>query len=200
MAATIQIVGMRQRVDTEGALVVNTCSNSASSWQSGLSPFLIGPCELFKGYVAKNMENGWQYTKLYETHANARGEPTPAFWAWAKQGFNNARAVRYPMGRGARPLHAWWDGEKLPYIEARKRIYGPLYAEAVQKTDGFKHLKKLYESESKLILRDFDGHDHDRLKMSLSQVLNNPRRKMGHAFVLKMLLTEDDALSQMDLR
>jgi hypothetical protein len=35
-------------------------------------------------------------------------------------------------------------------------------------------------------LRDFDGYDHDDLGMSLSAVLHEERKKMGHAFVLKV--------------
>lgn len=198
--AKIQIVGMRQSVDTRGATVVNTCNNNLDNWQSGLSPFVIGPCDLYGGHVAQNMENGWQYTKLYEKHASGNGEPTSAYWAWAKRGFDNLKAVRFPMGRGARPLHAWWDGRKLGYIEARKAIYGPLYAEAVQRTEGWKRLKRLYETEDKLILRDFDGYDHEKLGLSLTGVLNNPQKRMGHAFVLKMLLTHDPALGQLELR
>lgn len=200
MSAKIQIVGMRQKVCTQGAVVVNTCSNAKTGWQRDLSPFLLGPCDLFGTHRALNMENGWQYTKLYNQHADAQGNPTADYWKWANQGFDNPTAVRYPMGRGARPLHAWWDGKKLPYVEARKEIYGPLYAEAVRKTAGYKELVKLYQQEKHLIFRDFDGHDHDKLGMTLTQVLNNPRRKMGHSFVLKMLLTQDPALLLINIR
>lgn len=199
MTATIQIVGMRQRVDTTDALVINTCNNNPDNWQSGLSPFIIGPCELYGGHTARVFENAWQYAKAYATHI-INGEPGPAYWAWAKEGWDNPRAVRYPMGRGAKPAYSRWEGENIGYIEARKRIYGPLYAEAVQKTAGWQRLVSLYETETRLVLRDFDGYDHDKKGIDLCGVLNNPRRKMGHAFVLKMLLTQDSALKQMAMR
>lgn len=200
MSAQIQIVGMRQKIPTSGVLVINTCSNSKTSWQRDLSPFTLGPCHLYGSFSSQNMENGWQYTKLYKQHADAHGNPTKDYWVWAKQGFSNPKAVRYPMGRGAKPLHAWWDGHKLSYIEARKMIYGPLYAEAVQKTNGWNDLVNLYQTQNKLIFRDFDGYDHNHLGLTLLQVLNNPKRKMGHAFVLKMLLTQDPALQELNLR
>jgi hypothetical protein len=145
------------------------------------------------------MENAWQYAKVYEDNAIA-GNPTKRYWTWARLGWANPRAVRYPMGKGARPLYSYWDGQKLGYIDARKQIYGPLYGEAVQQTAGWKTLQNLYQTTSHLILRDYDGHDHDALGLTLTQVLNNPRRKMGHAFVLKMLLTNDPALQQMNMR
>jgi len=47
-----------------------------------------------------------------------------------------------------------------------------------------------------LILRDFDAYDHVMIRWSLTEVLNNPDRKMGHAFVLAMMLLADDALSE----
>ena len=67
----------------------------------------------------------------------------------------------------------------------------------------FKHLKELYENNAPdftLILRDFDGYDYVKQNMNLTQVLNNPTRKMGHAFVLAMLLTQDAALKQCAIR
>ncbi len=92
------------------------------------------------------------------------------------------------MGKGAVPLCSLWDGERLGYVEARARIYIPLYVEAVKKTDAFHRLKQLYEQMRSLILFDFDGWDHDRLNLSLRDVLHCTERKMGHAFVLKAML------------
>jgi len=186
------------RAKYEGsAHIVNICSNSEESWQSDLSPFKLGPCGLYDGKVAKRHENGWQYAKVYKCHADSHNNPTDAYWRWAEEGWDNPRAVRYPMGRGAVPLYSLWQGERLGYIDARKRIYAPLYIKAVRDTAGFAHLRQMYETMPELAFRDFDGYDHDKLGLSLTEVLNLPRRKMGHAFVLKMLLTNDPALQQL---
>lgn len=200
MPADVQIAWMRAKVDKEGAVIVNTCSNSDTNWQRDLSPFILGPCPLYDGRVAQTMENAWQYAKVYPKFLDENGDPTEAYWEWAEEGWKNPRAVRFPMGKGAVPSYSFWEGQKLAYIDARKVIYAPLYAEAVQKTEGFKKLKGLYQNEKRLILRDWDGHDHDKLGLSLTEVLNNPKRIMGHAFVLKMLLIEDPALGQLKLR
>ncbi len=192
MPAKVNILHMRSRAP-EGALVVNTCSNAQTGWQRDLSPFLIGPCELYGGRVSQNMENAWQFQKLYKVHADADGNPTDKYWEWAETGWADERAHRYPMGRGAVPLCGFWDGEKLDYVESRKAIYGPIYAKAVQRTQGWLDLKKLYEQENEIWLRDWDGRQTNQ---TMSEVLNDPRRKMGHSFVLKMLLTEDVALEE----
>lgn len=160
----------------------------AHGWNQGLSPFILGPCPLYDIWVSKNMENAWQYAKVYATHADANGDPTDAYWTWAQYGWNKDRADRYPMGRGAKPLYSWWDGQKLGYIEARKKIYAPLYSRAVEPTEAFKTLKEMYDRGDDLWLWDFDGYDHQALGMTFDDVLNCETKKMGHAFVLAMML------------
>lgn len=110
---------------------------------------------------------------------------------WSDMGFRgwlDPRASRYPMGKGARPEYSWWEGEKLTYLEARKRIYLPMYARAVVKTRAFDILMREYLTRGTLTLWDFDGYDHHALGMSFEEVLACPTRKMGHALVLSMLL------------
>lgn len=200
MPAKITIVGMYQKVkDIPDATIIDTTSKSGI-W-SGLSPFLLGPCETKTGRISQNFENFWQYLKVYKRDADASNEPTEHYWTWMEAGFANPKAVRYPMGRGAVPLYSLWYNEHgiphhLGYIDARKHIYGPYYAKLVQQTPAYKQLAELYNSQSHLILRDYDGYDHDSNNMTLTEVLNNPRKKMGHAFVLKMLLTNDPALKE----
>jgi len=191
----ITIVSFYQKLKGMNGQIVDTTSHSGE-WKE-LSPFLLGPCPLYNTYVAFNVENGWQFSKVYKHHHGANGLPTPDYWNWALQGWSDKTPHRYPMGKGAKPLYSFWDGKKLDYIEARKRIYAPLYAHAVVKTAAFKKLQQLHSGGTDLILRDFDGFDHKG--KSLSQVLNDPLKKMGHAFVLKMLLTCDSCIKETDI-
>jgi len=168
------------------ARVVNTTSHSTDLGR-GLSPFMLGPVELYGGRTAEVFENAWQYAKVYKQHT-FNGEPTEAYWSWAEAGWANPRAVRYPFGRGAKPLYSLWDGRKLGYIEARKEIYIPLYRRLVADTPAFETLRKLAETGEELWLWDFDGYDYMHLGMTLDEVVNCEERKMGHAFVLAMML------------
>lgn len=170
-----------------GVYTVDTCSHS-NTWSKGLSPFVLGPVNLYGGYVSQTMENAWQYSKVYAGYSQ-HGEPTQRYFLWAQKGWNNPRAVRYPMGKGAKPLFSYWDGESMDYVTARKRIYCPLYANAVEKTDAFARLYKIAKDKGEIWLRDFDGYDYRGEGKTLEEVLNDPNRKMGHAFVLAMLLT-----------
>jgi hypothetical protein len=162
--------------------------SKAGDWKKGLSPFFLGPVPLYGGYVARNVENGWQYSKVYPQFASESGDPRPDYFVWAEGGWENPRAIRYPMGKGAKPLYSWWDGEKLSYIEARKRIYIPLYYKAVRGTEAFRRLKEMYDAGEELWLWDYDGYNHKALGMTYKEVINCESRKMGHAFVLAMML------------
>jgi hypothetical protein len=190
---------------TNRTRVISTVSRSQQPWCQ-LSPFLLGPCELYDGITSRNMENAWQYSKVYPKHIRGKSswpytaEPNGDYWKWAHEGWNNPKAVRYPMGKGKKPEFSWWEGKPYNYIAARKKIYGPLYAEAVKKTEAFELLMELKDMFKHIVLLDYDAYDHKALDMSLVDVLNCPDRKMGHAFVLKMLLIDSAALRHMELR
>ena len=180
----IKIIGPR---DKKVSNAINTTSTS-NNWSKNLSPFFLGPCRLYNDLISQNMENAWQYSKVYLDQVDQEGNPTKNYFNWAKTGWNKSRADRYPRGKGAKPLYSYWNGEKLDYIEARKKIYIPLYANAVQKTDSFQRLVEIYQKNKSITLFDFDGYDYLSLKMTLQQVIEDPTRKMGHGFVLAMLL------------
>ncbi len=107
--------------DEPNKTVINTTSRS-TTWSKGLSPFFCGPCDLYDIYNSKNVENAWQYAKVYAQHVDADQNPTESYFLWAQGGWNKKIADRYPMGKGAKPLYSYWNGEKLPYIDARKKI------------------------------------------------------------------------------
>jgi len=90
------------------ALVINTTSRS-QGWSRGLSPFFAGPVDLYGGYSARNVENAWQFSKVYKQHINEEGSPTEEYFEWAKRGWSDDWAHRYPMGKGAIPQYSWWD-------------------------------------------------------------------------------------------
>lgn len=200
---TLPIWAARGHAKEEGVTVIPTVAKAGYLW-SGLSPFLLGTCDLYGGYVSKNMENAWQYSKVYPQHVKwSRGDPafiTNDYWKWAEEGWDDPRAVRYPIGRGKRPAFSYWDGECLSYVDARKVIYGPLYAQAVVNTLSYHLLHEKYQKQKAIVLLDYDVRDTRKTGESMTDVLNNPHKKMGHAFVLKMLLTNDPALKQMELR
>jgi hypothetical protein len=158
---------------------------SRSQFWRGLSPMLLGPVMLYGGIWSQNVENGWQYAKVYRECAD------PAvYWPWANAGWAAHRAERYPMGKGAVPLHTLWAGEHLDYITARRKVYIPLYVQAVRfyQYDALTALRDQHARGHDVTLRDFDGYDHRALGYSWADVISDPDRKMGHGHVLAMMI------------
>lgn len=59
----------------------------------------------------------------------------------------------------------------------------------VGKTKAFSTLKNLYKtSKEDIYLWDFDGYNHKKLGMTYEDAMNHPALKMGHAFVIAMLI------------
>jgi len=170
-------------------IIINTTSRS-KTWSNGLSPFFLGPVELYGGYKSLNIENAWQYSKVYKQFMDAEGNPSKDYFTWAQGGWNNSYANRYPMGKGVLPEYSYWNGKKLSYTEARREIYIPLYAKAVHRTLTFKMLQSVIENnpDKNIYLLDFDGYNYTKLNMTFDEVINDSKKKMGHAFVLAMLL------------
>jgi len=165
-----------------------------------LSPFYLGPLQAWDGRIVQNVENYWQYSKVYKEHvippqsplkANDPmfWEPHPHYFAWRNAGWSKKRADRYPMGKGAKPLYSYYNEYHLDYITARKQIYIPAYATCVIKTQSYRMLYDAVMAGQDIVLRDFDGYDYATMGMTLTEVVNNPKKTMGHAFVLAMLLT-----------
>jgi len=190
--------GELKRENPDGEDVVLTVSK-AKDWSKGLSPFYLGPCFLYDGRVSENMENAWQFSKVYKEHMD-EDEISDRYWKWAEEGWADTWAHRYPMGKGAVPEFSLYDGLRLGYVEARKKIYIPLYRNAVKGTFAFKTLKQKYDAYKKmdkdLYLVDFDAYLHKRQNMSYDDVVNNEKRKMGHAFVLAMMLEDPEYVNQ----
>lgn len=170
------------------AHVIDTTSRS-DTWSRGLSPFYLGPVDLYPGAVlpqATNVENAWQGSKCYALHVDPFGRPAPAYYDWARTVWSSPKALRYPMGKGTVPAFSWWSGRALDYITARREIYIPTYARAVLASPAFAQLLSLYRMTGELTLWDFDCYD--RGPSTYQQIAADPHRKMGHAFVLGMLL------------
>ncbi|HVI41273.1 MAG TPA: hypothetical protein VM577_11470 [Anaerovoracaceae bacterium] len=195
---TVYILGKSDPAP-EDAMVIDTTSRSRT-WSRGLSPFFVGPVEICEGLESLNVENAWQFSKVYKRHTIGRYIVKGEYLEWAKAGFSDSFAHRYPMGRNAKPEFsvkikllaekpAHSDMQQLNYIEARKELYIPFYSKAVKESDAYKKLEDLFYNERQdIYLRDFDGYNHKALGMDYQQVIDNPDKKMGHAFVLGMLL------------
>lgn len=178
-----------------------TSGNPDRVMREGLSPFFLGPVETYDGMTAARLERAWQCSKVFSGLVDEAGNPTPEWFAWRDRMWADATncdhmAIRYPFEKQNRnrTLYSYWkvDGEyrHLGYIEARKRIYLPLYARAVVKTEAYRRLCESRDAGENLLLVDFDGYNPHlpRYNFTYNDVIHCPLLKMGHGFVLAMLL------------
>lgn len=184
-------IGDRSPVDWEGdgdIQVRNVTSRSKTSDRE-LSPFFLGPVQV-PGFEepAQNLENAWQYSKVYPVHIASDGSPTKDWYDWAKKGFAQTRAVRYPMGKGSYPQYLFWAGKRLNYVSARKAVYVPLYIQLVQQHPVFKQLKAILPFLERLFILDFDV---PKGYVDFQSAVNNNKVKVGHGCVLAALLNRE---------
>lgn len=186
--ANVYVINKFQDNPYPHAIEVDTTSRGGFK---DLSPFYLGPVvDPHYGDKCLVFENYWQYSKVYWEHWQIPGGIKDEYWEWRRQGFNNPRAVRYPMGKGKKPVGSLYGNELIDYVPARRLLYGGFYAGLVACTQSYAKLYQWCVNEGRdLVLRDFDGYDYHALNMSLIDVIHDPNRKMGHAFIIAGMLT-----------
>ena len=192
----IDFLSMRDEDPNDG-IVINVTSRSSSKFGRRLSPFFLGPLAMPGLTISQNVENAWQFSKVYDMHVGVDGEPNAKYFQWRDKGWASTHAYRYPMGKGAVPLYSYYNSEKLDYIEARKKIYFPCYSACVMEQDSWGHwafleLFELYRSlrgtGRTLYLRDFDVYP--RKDKTWKEMIEDRHKKFGHGFCLGILLEQ----------
>jgi hypothetical protein len=172
-----------EKTPSTNAIAIDTTSRSKSVF----SPFLSGCRAPLK---ANCMENAWQYSKVYPQH-NDGGKPNKEWSLWHYEGLNKTWADRYPAGKGAVPLYTWYNNQQLSYVEARKALYVPLYRDMIANNKAAQYAigKIIKQLETKdVYLKDFDGYnDPDK---TFDEIINDSKKKMGHAFILREIILE----------
>lgn len=171
----------------EGAFSMDVTSRSMT-WGKHFSPFNLGPVDLYDGHWAYNIENAFQFSKVYPECSTVDELPAQHYWEWAKKGWESPRPNKYPYGAWTKHLYHWCDHKKLTNLEAQNQIFLPIFKKAVTKTTAYQRLKEMYETGRYIFLVDFEGYDHRFLEQSWDQAVNNPDRPVGQAFALCMLL------------
>ena len=180
------------------------------------------------------LENIWQFAKVYPSVTKQRiplgkyhpntivwehdaelhvdpltNQVLPAYWEWRRKGTSNKYAVRYPNGYQGRHKCAFsiWNGDRLDYIEARKRIYCGEYIRLAPKTASFQEIKSYVEAGRSIQIVEVDGPDptltyppYDKISKeepgmlmdeeTIRLLINDPKKPFGHGFVIAALLLD----------
>ena len=175
----------------KGFIEINCTSRGNDKWRE-LSPFMNRQVSNKEGIIAQNMENLWQFSKVYKSHINHDGSIKDEYFRWRLKGFNSKFAQRYPMGKGIKPEFLLWGEERLSYVEAREKVYFPKYEESIRDTDIFNDLVDLYRSKLDIAIRDFDVYRFDPTMLTIEDIVKNPYKKAGHGFVIYKMLRDLD--------
>ncbi len=196
---------------------------TSGGFHADLSPMLLGPVLLDGAPFACNIEDGWQGCKVWSFHMRgyfdartptlwrddpARASHDPAGDAWLSEWRKWSEHIRFG-GEAKRhrakinadaenfnaPLFSYFQGQRLLYAEARKRMYVPWYADLVKRTDSYRYLKQRFDAGTPLLLLDFDGQPRDEPwqtqdAASLRARIDDPARVFGHGFALAAALQD----------
>lgn len=210
---SIRVCGIARGVsypsENDGYRNIPAWSRGASPYNQ-LSPFFIGPV-IHGEERAENFENFWQSHKVWpvilatkEQHVE-NGEPNAQWKVWHDKLMRNKTAVRRPNGR-AIPLYAWWEGEKLGVVEARKRIYIPYLQELYRKHPVYQQLLEMVRGGQNICIIEPDGPDPsyycEGVDMNLEKLIEWQDRTLlselsgryfpyGHGYVIALTLLED---------
>lgn len=165
----------------------------------------------------------WQYP--FEVHLTKEFKLTPAYFNWRKELMENEYAVRYPVGYSHRhkclySLLSKENGydltsfpgtlEKLDYVEARKRIYQPVYQKLARQQPLYQKLLTSLTKGENLLIIEVDGPHSESLpyyqekysvtrdfidnetmlvtEQNLDIMLNDEKHCYGHGYCLAAAL------------
>lgn len=137
----------------EGWEVIPAWSKGKSPWNA-LSPFFL---KLEDGAI---FENFWQSWKVFPAlgHIGPDGNPNEKWEAWHKKVLYDPKPQRHPAGK-LKPAYAWWNGQKLGVVDARKQIYIPTLEKLYKASPTFAKLQEKVQSGQNVILIEPDGPD-----------------------------------------
>jgi len=171
-------------------------------------------------YSSGNKKIVWEWPK--ECHLDQQGILTNEYWNWRLTGKNNSEPVRNPVGwthykaclfsvEKDEPISS--TNPRLSYIEARKRIYFPLYMQAVVKEPKYLSLKQMLNNGENLLITEVDGPHQESLEYykekynikddfivdesievneaNMAILLNDPKHPFGHGYCLAWTLLCD---------
>jgi hypothetical protein len=171
---------------TEGYLNVIVISHNKTAIGSELSPFVLKRGNIFMENLwqcsklypfvpeIKDRNDGWKWDR--EVHIDKRTQNIkPEYWKWRKAGITYSEPLRYPAGSDHKKYckaHVWpTNGSiddainmsadtprvELPYVDARIKIYCPVYMELAKETEDFHILQEMLNDGYNLQILDIDG-------------------------------------------
>lgn len=154
-----------------------------------LSPFCLRPQPTLDGVQFQNVENLWQFSKVYPCHVDRDQNVTEQWFDWREQGATLPQAQRFPLGRGKKPLYSLamdtkGDWYELDYMQARQWIYIPAFTHSLDQTT----VSQLFAeklTDHPVAIYDYDSYNLDAHGLTVEEAIQNISRPLSHAVLLK---------------
>lgn len=157
-----------------------------------LSPMKLGTIN----GEALNLENWWQFSKVYPFEADEQGSPSPLYFENRKRGFSDPiphrhkydRKILASHGNVNKPLYSLFGDKRYSYVQARY-FYCHNYEVMAKKEESFYHLQDLLQQGYNLQICGYDGYE---VKEDLYLHYLDESKPFGHELVLYTLLTTEE--------
>lgn len=165
-----------------------------------LSPMAVGPVVFEDGTRAELFENAWQFGKYWgekSGHLDAHGKPTAKWFAFRDKGYKMLKGKRrpLPLKEYGRPIGSFYNGKHMDYVESRKKIYVPIYANLISGLPAIAALRAMVAKGENIMIVDNDGPPKslypDGMEMTAEawrKMIENPRFPFGHGYVVAALV------------
>lgn len=160
------------------ALILDLTSKGKEPWVkfSPFYPIEDVPIPFSEGQVGASVEGIWQGLKVFETE----GIDAKKFEVSTMKGLK--RTVR-KFGTVLGHQKGMETTELLPYIDARKQIYAPMYLWALENKlqQEVQQIKKLAQEYDTIVLLDYETNGD----------INDPSKPLSHAFLVKHYIEDN---------
>ncbi len=138
--------------------------------------------------IAQNMENWWQYSKIYNVDLNQEGEIQPSFFQRRAEGFADPKPHRRAMPKKkGHVVAAYFDTQVYGYVPSRK-FYCSTYEFLVTRTPEYQELQNRLTQGENLHIVGYDGKDIPVTTENFRAAYLDPNWPFGHELVLTCLL------------
>lgn len=196
------------RLDGYSNLIVCSVNNN---WGQ-LSPMKLGPFTVIEdirnniihpGFkdmgngkqiaVCNNLENYWQYSKVYSVDV-VNGVIQQSYFNRRAEGMASIRAKRrvFPKNSNITTVCAYYDGMTFDYLQSRI-FYCTYYEYLASNHPKYIEMKRLYDSGAKIILLDYDApgedsHNRELTEEYIIREYNDTTHPFSHGMVLCCML------------
>jgi hypothetical protein len=159
---------------------------------SSLSPMKLGPVIHNQKDlpVALNIENFYQFNKVYPCEVDKTGNPTKEFRKRQTEGYNDPIAHRHKFNNKIRPLYSVYKTrrgkeKRFTYVQSRY-FYCCVYELLAKKEKDYKTLAKFLKKGINIMICGYDAYE---VTKNLYEHYIDIVRPFGHELVLYTLLT-----------